>query len=331
LYKKIILILLVFSFTSLLALDYNKYLKSQTRAEIMTQKLVDDIGDYEEAVEFSQSAIYLYPESLMISQYRAKALYLVNNLEESKQLFIHILEIDPSNDVAADFIVKIEAQEEAQKNKDLEEVLGYLSDKGLDFVMIFLGFLGAEVLAKRYNTCEEDKYLMVVERYVDNYYVINSSLLQKSIYTFREYFTKFFTICNLLTIIIILTLSIAISITLSWVEFMGYMSMILSEDDLRVITSDELWTNYLAILAIISLAIVINRVVALIRTPTETEVEVADILQELAVNNEFSLLRENINIINSIVSDADKDKILEACISQDARDMIEELLVFNKR
>ena len=325
-YKKLLLILLILSFSNLSAFDYDKYLKSETRAKIKTQKLVDDAGDYIEAIKFSQKALELYPNSVMIQQYRAKAFYLSNDLEDAKTLFMHILEIDPTNDIAADFISKIEGQEEAQKNKDLEEVLEYLADKGLDFLLIFLGFLGAEVLAKRFNNCENHTYLKTIDHYINHYNLpAADNLLNRIFYMLREYSGGFFTLCNFLSIIIIITISIAVTIFFTWLEFIGYINLLVTEEQLKTIASNELWTKFIVVMIVVSIIIVFVKVVKILSAPKETELDVADTLQELAINNEFTLLRQNVQKLNKVISENDKKKILDACASQDARDMIEKL------
>jgi tetratricopeptide (TPR) repeat protein len=306
--------------------SYDKYLKSKTRATITLQKIVDNEGDYQKALEFSKLAFNKYPNNIMIQQYRAKALYLLNDLQNAKILFIKVLEKDPTNDIAADFIVKIEAQEKAQKNKDLESTLGYLSDKGLDFILIFLGFLGAEVLGRKYTTCNSNKYAFIINQYIYFYNVSNITYLSKLKFLLTEYFhyKNLFSLCNILSIIILLTISSAVTISFYWLELIGYINIFIDEETLKIITSNSLQIHYLIVLFFISLLIIfISSISHFI--DDNNKYTVSDILEELLINNEFSLLRENMKILNDKLSKEDLDEIIEMSLIDEHKDILKNL------
>jgi len=327
-FKYLFLVLALLISSDLLAFDYNKYLKSELRAKIKLQKLVDDAGDYKEALKFSKKALEKYSSSLMIKQYRAKALYLTKDLKNAKILFMHILEEDPTNDIAADFINKIEQQENAHKNKDLEEVIGYITGQGFDFLLIFLGFLGAEVLAKRYHACENNNYIDTIEYYINNYkYEEAGYKLNRFLYKTKKYLLNFFSICNLLSLIILFIISTSLTLIFFCVELIGHFDVILSEDILKSITTDELWRHFIITFVIISLAIVLNKVISSIREPKENENDVADTLQELVMSGEYAILRENISKLNATISKTKCNMIIEGCINNEAREVIQKLLI----
>lgn len=315
---KIILVFL-FIISSLFGFDYDKYLKSEIRAQVKLQKLVEDEGNYKEASNFGKLAYNIYEQNLFITSYYAKAIYLTGNLEESKILFMKILSVDPTNDIASEFVKKIEEQEAAKTNKDLENTLNYLSDKGLDFLMIFLGFLGAEVLAKRYNNCESDNYKNHIDHYI--YFSKNGQgIIQKVNTLVIDYFKTFFTICNLLLLIIIVTIAAAISIVLNWMELMGYFSLLVSQEKLQIINSDELWIHFLVILSSTIVFIVLSKFITKLFSDTENNNDVANVLQELALNNEFDLLKECTSDL--IDANINMEQILKYCVNDDAKNII---------
>jgi len=321
---KFILVILVFIYTTgLFGLDFNKYLKSQIRSEITIQKIVNDEGDYPKALKFSTLAIKKYPNSMIIQLYRAKALYLTSNLDDSKILFMQILEKDPTNDIASDFIDKIEKQEEANKNKDLEEIFEYMSDKGFDFLMIFLGFLGAEVLAKKYQECNNHDYIIVVNHYIANYYnKADSFRLNRFIFDAKVYLKQIFSLCNFISLIIIFTISLAFTIAFFWLELVGYINIIFSEDILKTVTSDQLWSHFRIVLVISIFIIFIKNIFVSIMEDQATKEDVAYTLQEMVVNNEYELLRDVVFELNKIISDNEKEIILNNIIDENAKSII---------
>jgi tetratricopeptide (TPR) repeat protein len=327
-----IAIILLFLFSFSFAQNFDKYLKSERRASIGLQKLVDNEGDYKKAVEFSKLAIKKYPKSIMIRQYRAKALYLTKNLDEAKILFIKILEEDPTNDIAADFIKKIEKQEEAHKNKDLEDILEYIADKGLDFLLIFLGFLGAEVLAKRFNSCYSGNYISVVKRYVYYYNIENPGYLDKLVFITKNYFrpSNFISMCNFLSIIVLLIMSTSFTLGYYWLEIQGYVNIFISEESLKTISGSDLGYNYLVLWVIFSILMVAFKTFVLLLNDFETKEDVADTLQELFENGEYSTFRHRLSLLNDNISQKDLEDIRNLCFNSDVKDAMDEVCFKDK-
>ncbi|MGE0738959.1 hypothetical protein [Sulfurimonas sp.] len=324
--KKTIWFVALFLLANLFAADYSADLTTKKMAEIKLRNLVEDAGDYKKAVKFSQEAQEKYPNSILIMELRGKALYLTHDLTNAKILFMKILEIDPTNDIATDFINKILSQEEAQKNKDLQEAIDYITDKGLDFLLIFLGFLGADVLAKRFSTCENDSYICAIRKFIYFHkYEDRKTPMGRVLYSIKKYFNNFFTICNLLSIIVILTISAAITIAVSWFELTGYLTFIMSEEQLKIINSAEIWENFLIILFVVFSIIIINRWKNILYESTLDERDIADLLQNLAIRNDFFMLRESIENLNSIISEELQVKILSSCMNKEAKELIERL------
>ena len=327
-YKYIFLIFILLINSNLFASDYNKYLKSEIRAKIELQKLVDDAGDYKTALVFSKKALQKYPSSLMIQLYRAKTLYLTKDLQNAKILFMRVLEEDPTNDIAADFINKIEQQEDANKNKDLEEFISYITGQGFDFLLIFLGFLGAEVLAKKHHTCENNNYVDTIEVYINNYkYEHTNYRLNKVFYKTKKYFLDFFSICNLLSIIILFIISMALTLTFICLELFGNIDIILTKDILKVISIDDLWRHFVIIFIVVSIGIILNKIISIVKASKEDENDVADTLQELIITGEYAILRENISKLNKVLDKVKCNMIIEGCINNEAKEVVEKLLI----
>ena len=68
----------------------------------------------------------------------------------------------------------IQEQEDALENKDVESLLGFIQDKGLDFLMIFLAFLGGEIIAKRYNMCQNSSIYIMANHFIQRKSLTNS-------------------------------------------------------------------------------------------------------------------------------------------------------------
>ena len=313
-------------FSTIWANDFDKYLKSETRAQIKIQKLVDDEGDYKKALKFGQLALDKYKENLFVMSYHAKAMYLTGDLENSKIVFMKVLSLDPTNDIAAEFIQKIEEQEAAQTNKDLEDTLGYLSDKGLDFLMIFLGFLGAEVLAKRYTRCENNNSKKIIEGFI----IVHKNGKNKQMFIIQNYFLEVLKnpICFILQFIIIVTIAAAITIVFNWIELMGYFSFTLTDEKLKIINSHELWIHFVWSLSIIVFLMILFTVIKTLLEENVSQLDVANELQTLALDNDFELLKESIDSL--VVNDIDINEILKYCINEEAKSMIEALTLICK-
>ena len=322
----IVITFILLNSINLFAGGFDKYLKSQLRSEIKIQKLVNDEGDYAKALKFSKVALAKYQDSLMIQLYRAKALYLTNELHQAKVLFIKILEKDPTNDIATGFITKIEEQEEANKNKDLESILDYMSDKGFDFLMIFFGFLGAEVLAKRYQECEKYSYIIAIKHYLRNYTDdTNYYKFNRLIFDAKEYLKNFFSICNFMSIIVVFTVSLAFAISVFWFELVGYLGFFLSDDFLKSVSADQLWMHFKVILFSSIFLIYLQKIIASLLEPRATKEDVSYTLEELIANNEYKILREMVYELNRTVSKYEKDKIIEYIIDSDSQEIIKKL------
>ncbi|MBF0266592.1 MAG: hypothetical protein HQL46_15120 [Gammaproteobacteria bacterium] len=319
-------IVLILSFSSSYAsFDYNKYLKSETRAQVKLQKLVEDAGDYPEAVKFGKMGYKKYNSNIFIMSYYAKAMYLNGDLDNSKIIFMKVLSKEPSNDIASEFIKKIEEQEAAKTNKDLEETLGYLSDKGLDFLMIFLGFLGAEVLAKRYAKCMSSDS----KKNIDAYIWLEKHKSGIHLFIIKYYFKEIYNkpICFVLQIIILLTIAAAITLVINWFELMGYLNWLqpifFSQEQLEVVKGDDLWINFLWTALIVFIFMISINLWKALKESEKNIIDVANELQTIALENDFELLQECVERL--LKNNVNFEKVIKYCINEEARGIIQKL------
>ena len=96
--------------------DFSKDLKSQIHAEVKSQNL-NDAGDYKINIDFTKQALGKYPSSEALNIYLATALYNTNKLNEARVYFNKTLEINPTNEQAANYIEIIDKQEGSVGNK----------------------------------------------------------------------------------------------------------------------------------------------------------------------------------------------------------------------
>jgi len=321
--SKILFLVLIFSLSPLHAdIDYNKYLKSEVRSQIILQKLVEDEGDYLKAIKFGKLGHEKYNKNIFILSYYGKAMYLNGDLENSKIIFMNVLAKDPTNDIASEFIKKIEEQELAQKNKDLEITLGYLSNQGLDFLMIFLGFLGAEVLAKRYGKCESNNSKEIIHEYI----WIKNNQNSINLFFLKNYIKNIFIcpICSILQIVILTTTAICITLIINWLELMGYLKLIISEDKLKIITTKELWLHFLFVLLSVFIVMIIYKISLKFRDRKKTEIDIANELQTIALKGNFELLKECVDIL--LYNNINMAFILKYFINEEAEKSVLKLI-----
>lgn len=226
-----ILLILFFSITLLFgAIDTNlqKQLSSADRAGVYLENLFE-AGELEEAKSFLQLANAKYHNDADILCWSGKVYADLNNLEMAKKYFIRALDIDPTHHLARIQLELIKEQEAAHTNEDMDEVMGFLSDKGLDFLMIFLAFLGGEIIAKRYNVCKNRHIYVMAEHFI-NKKSLSSSPKSRLKLTLSHYLKQeFFSFCFIINFLVILTISIALMIFWLLVAFYFEFTWLLDE------------------------------------------------------------------------------------------------------
>lgn len=239
-----ILFITVGIFFSSLNADMTKQLSSQDRAETFLQNLVD-AGEFEKAKIFAKMANEKYKNNTTLLCWSGKAYFDSKDIETAKKYYLRAIDIDPTHPLAKIQLELIDEQENAGENKDISDVLDFLSDKGIDFLMIFLAFLGGELIAKRYSMCQNKKIYIMAEHFV-NKENMNDSYKFKIKFIFNQYaryITKeLLSFCSVLNILVIVTITAAIMIFVVFVGIYLDITFILG-DPLLTVTSDVLQEN----------------------------------------------------------------------------------------
>lgn len=302
----------------LLAGNYDKYLSSEKKAEITIQKIVDDEGDFKKAEEFGIQAISVYNNNVYIFAYTGKAFYSDGKLSEAKNYFMKALDLDPTDEISSQFIKLIEEQESAKENKNVTSSLTYINDKGLDYLLIFLAFLGGEIIARRYSTCQAKKNTILVAAYVHKNQ-LNANFIRKILFVFSHSVRNPF--CTFLSLLVILTTTVAITIVIVWMELAIYPFLI-GETNLRLISLNEIGFHGIQILAILVIVFILGNLFNAIKSLKVNDSDIADILQNLALENNFKSLRECVEPLHNMQI---KTKILSKCANNEAKEVLTNL------
>ena len=313
--KKII-VLICLLFITLLAKDNSKYLKSEIRAEVKAEKLIDG-GYYNEAKDFLKKATSKYSNNASLYAYYGKVFYQLGDLETAKLQFLLSLKIDPTNELSSGFVKLINEQEAASVNENIQNTLDYLSDKGFDFIMIFLAFLGGEVIAKRYSRCAnvQEKNALII-------YISDVNYISKK---FQFYIKNIFLnpVCSFLSMLIIMINSFAFSILILWLELSEYIPILFLNYDINTLTStDVLNLIVFNFITIASLFIIYG----IYKKSSELDIDendISDKLQSLALNHEYGELREYLMLFNE--NNKKLNKVLDCFISDEAREITEKI------
>jgi len=303
---------------------------SEAEVEAIVQDHIEG-GYVEEASLLLEDARGVYPQNASLLVFSGRAAYELSDLTTAKKYYILALELDANNEIAAASIENIEGQEEAQENKVVSAALEYLGDKGLDFLMIFLAFLGGELLAKRYLVCESTYVIRYVKQYiklrpatqpVDSKDV--SSKLPK-----RPF-------CYAATVINYMTIAVALLIIWIFINIMNEEFTALLGIDLTVMTENDIWrytmVSYMVILVFI---IIVGKIVSyMYRSKSKDEVVLATAqkLQEIALDGQYMILREACRLLVANYANNDtyiieRDYILHQCYSDEARSIIENAFI----
>ncbi len=307
---------------------YNAALNIATE-DVIEAVIQDHIeGGYQkEAAFILEDARALYPSNVDLLVFSGRVAYELADLTAAKNYYLLALELDPNNEVAAGSIENIEGQEEAQENKVVSGALKYIGDKGLDFLMIFLAFLGGELLARRYTLCESTSVIKSVYRYVK---VTTSSTEPKRKKPDCELTKKPF--CSVVTLVNFLTTGAGLLIIWIFFSIKNENVTLLFGLDLTVATEDTIWGYILLSYAVILLFIlIINWLLSrLYENKSKEYIVLATVerLQSVALNGHYVILRAACSMIveshdNAEGYMAEKERVLEQCYSEEARDVIE--------
>lgn len=317
--KKILITLFIFFISQAIAnddMDFKKHLQNEIYAIVKTKKLYD-AGEYTKASILSSKGLIKYPNEISLLQLRAKSYYALNNLEKARIDFLKVLQLEPSNNEAQEGISKIEAQEKAKVNKNSESISDFIQNKGFSFLMIFLGFLGSQIIAKKYSFCN-----MHSEKNQINYFISEKN---NFLITFKIFFKNIFSICNLLSLLIFIT----IIFTLTVVIISIILAALYFNDSLLLITSNEIGT-YIKSSILLSIIIYLISRYNSIRNIVITEMDVAILLQKQSLNDNFKDLKDSIDILEKHKAGTTLE-LLKYCTNDVAINIIRKTLLLIKK
>ena len=304
---KNIIVLLLISFLQLYA--FNKVEKFTI---IKAQKLIE-LGKYKKALNLIDNALKKYPKSDQLLTLQGKAYKEDGKLNKGLISLQKALLINPNNQMAKTLIQDIEDTLNESKNKTIINALNWLSDKGIDFLMIFFGIIAGELLVRYVNDCQ----IYANERYILNYISRHTKHKEISLNKNRckNIFLKIqcFLMINLLSYII--TSSVFV-LTILIVE------LLLNVSYLQYIDSHDLWIHIgkLYILASIILFIV-KMLLSLFKNKEQDEIQLANILVDYLNRHDMKLLRETLEML--LVLDKEKvDSIFKEIIFDEDKQVL---------
>ncbi len=262
------------------ATQTQKALSSKGRAEVRLQNLVED-GEFKKAKEFTRLAVAKYGDNAELLRWGGQLYKELNDLDEAKRFFLLAMQIDPNNEIVRMHLESIESQESASENKDVEGLIEFINDKGLDFLMIFLGFLGAEIIAKRYNVCQNNKILIMADYFLEREDIsrCRKSQIRFALLQFKA--KNIFSFCFVINLLIIVTISIVLSIFYLFLAFKLEWALFLGEKILTI-DSDAIWTYSLGVFGVSMLITVFLRAyMRYLSLPEDTTLYEIELVEEI--------------------------------------------------
>ncbi|MAC85289.1 MAG: hypothetical protein CL624_14255 [Arcobacter sp.] len=317
---KLVLIL----FLSLNIFASNKYLKSELKSEVYAQNLYEG-GYYKKAKKFLKKARAKYPQSESLWSFSASVAYELKEFETAKIYFIKTLELNPKNEQASHFKELIEKQESASENKVLEDLFEYLSDKGIDFLAIFLAFLGGEIIARKYSKCRtlDERNIVKQFKYKEE---LSDSFSYRFNFVLKNYINRNFTFCSFFQFVILFLISCSVLIFFLLFELLLGIS-ILTSIELSHMNVSDLWEYILTIFVITTFATIVFQFFMyfyhLKSSSKNVDIELSQYLEELSSNNRFDKLYNVVSEFKSL--DIKKEEILNDLLSEDCTNRIEYL------
>jgi len=291
--KRLILVILLLLTTLYSETTIDKNLSTPERAEVHIENLVDG-GYYDEANIFLDEALKHYPNDIILLMNKGTALFNLKDLEGARKYFVLVLEKDPRNELASDFIELIEEQEEAKENKAVGGLVDYLSDSGLDFLMIFLAFLGGEIIARKYSVCTSNETVSIINKFKDRK-KLSTSLKSRISFSFSECCLRkdVISFCSFLEILVTFTIVITLLIAFLLTEFVFNITLFISEP-LLTLTENILWEHILYTFIVMIVITIFFRFSMKISSYDDNEeqytIGIAEHLEKLYTSQEYKRL-----------------------------------------
>ncbi|MCK5294840.1 MAG: hypothetical protein KAJ49_09320 [Arcobacteraceae bacterium] len=308
---------------SLFSANLEKHLSSQMRAEVYVQNLIEG-GYYKKSQEFLDLALKKYQSSEALYIFSASTAYNLKDFDKAKVYIIKTLEINPMNEEATRYKQMIELQEEAKENKVLSDLFEYLSDKGLDFLSIFLAFLGGEIIARRYAKCNSIEIINIAKQYKDRI-LLDTSIFYKIKFALQNSysFKNMFSFCTFLNILVLFIVSSSLLIFWLFIELTLSLDLFL-EKSFMLMSSSEIWqysVNTFLVFTIITILIqLILYIGYLEQNPLKVELKLSEHLDSLVEQNNIIQLYELLEEFK--VLSISKDELLFDTLTDETKEKI---------
>ena len=265
--------------------------------------------EYAKAEQLLQNKLKKHPNDVLLLYAKAHLLSEKGNIDKSIVLLQKILNENNIDNKTKLMITnelnRLKDIQQAKENQNIELLKEVISDKGLEFLMIFLSILIGELLARDVHECEDLKE----EKLLKNYLKIKKHKSFKEMKCFIISVTMFLTYTAFITLIIIL------------------IELFINPPYLQNITSEQMQTH---VWIVISISFLINSIYVMIKYYFENKSLSKKIAHHLhnhyyenerLFNKELYLLnfyRKNHNddkkleeILNNIEIKSDREKIKE--------------------
>ena len=299
---KYIFLCLIFA-VSLFANNTNKYLKSQIRAEVYAQNLIEG-GYYKKANEFLNKARDKYPSSESLYMFSATTSYNLKDFDNSKIYIIKTLSINPMNEEATRYKNMITAQEKAKRNQVLVGLFNYLSDKGLDFILIFLAFLGGEIIARRYSSCSSTEIQNIAKQYKYRFN-LDKSIIFKIKFALQNYFEfkNIISFCTFLNILVVFIISCSLLIFWLFIELTFSLNLFTYKPlELMNLSEISIYSVYLFIVFVLFTVFIqiILYISYLEQNPLKVQLKLSQYLDDIVQRNNLTELYDIVKEFNSL-------------------------------
>jgi len=218
--------------------NFDEHLQEEAKSETYLENLVFD-GEFDKAESFFAKAQKVFPQSSTLWCWGGKLYIEKKDLQTAKNCFLKALKFDPTNDIAKLQLENIDEQLKIKENENINALLEFIGDKGFDFLMIFLAFLGGEIIAKRYTVCKNSSIYIMADHFIREKFAKEHSKLQVLWDDYKS--QNIFSLCFLINLLVILTIAFVLMIVWLFIvfhyrfDFLIYGDFLtLSEQDIEI-------------------------------------------------------------------------------------------------
>ena len=218
--------------------NFQNHRVDENKAETYLENLVFD-GEFDKAEAFFTKAQKEFPQNSTLWCWGGKLYIEKKDLQTAKNCFLKALEFDPTNDIAKVQLENIDQQLKIKENENIKDLLSFIGDKGFDFLMIFLAFLGGEIIAKRYTLCQNSSIYIMADHFIREKFAKEHSKIQV---LWNDYKSQdIFSLCFLINLLVILTIAFVLMIIWLFIVFHYKLNFLiygefltLSEHDIEI-------------------------------------------------------------------------------------------------